>query len=638
MKVHFIITAFVTSIIALIMQYQVVFFSLINLWISDFKTAYFVKEVKTHPDIVILKITEKTYENFPYRSPLDRKFLGRVLENLEKKEVRGVFVDILVDQKTEVVKDNYLNSVIKNFKKPLILSYALKKDRLTEKQSEYIKRFIPKEKRGLANLVKDDRDGVVREIYFSKGEEYSLASLFIKSFNIKYEKTDKNLIHWYGGLSNKEPLFKEYPIEMINKLPKNWFKEKIVLIGAKLPHLDRHKTPFISLEGLKKGVIPGIEIHAHILSQLLDSKKINVLPIFLEWVIFFILIFCSLFLGITPSLPKKILGEILLTSFYTLSVLIFWANFHIHIPLFLPMLSSLLAFSYGIFYLSRKLKAEKAFIRHAFSKYLSPKVITMLEENPQALKLGGERKELSILFTDIADFTTLSEKLPPEVLNEWLNKYLTGMSDIILNYGGTIDKFLGDGIVAFFGAPLSDESHSEKAINCLEEMIVFSNDFIKMANKENIPFGVTRMGLHLGEVVVGNFGSEGRFDYTIIGDAVNTAARLESVNKHLGTEVCVSQDVVTKFKKFSRRPIGELALKGKDTFLPVFELLEKNSEKKQYLEEYLKAFNLLKENEKTSMEVFSELHKKYPEDGLIQFHFKRLKNNEMGSSIKMEEK
>ena len=96
--------------------------------------------------------------------------------------------------------------------------------------------------------------------------------------------------------------------------------------------------------------------------------------------------------------------------------------------------------------------------------------------------------------------------------------------------------------------------------------------------------------------------------------------------------------MVTKFKNFSHRPIGELALKGKDNFLPVFEFLEKNSEKKQYLEEYLKAFNLLKENEKTSMEVFSELHKKYPEDGLIQFHFKRLKNNEMGSSIKMEEK
>lgn len=607
-------------------------------WVGDFKTAYFQQESPTHPDIVILKITEETLSSFPYRSPVDRRFLADTLSMLERHQVRGVFVDILIDQPTEADKDAALKSVIDEYRRPLVFSYADDAMLLSERQITYMSAFIPPEVRGLANLVKDDRDGIVREIYVTEGARQSLAEAFVNNFGLSYELSKRPAIRWYGSPQQEAPLFKEYAIHLLSQLPSAWFKDKLVLIGADLPFQDRHKTPFIGLYGLDTGSFPGVRIHAHMLSQLLAGTSVKEIPPWVSWILLFGAVIGFFWLGGSRRLWFKFLTAGVVLIGYAAAVFFFFNRFAADLPLVSPILTALVSFALGVFLLGRRLSAEKAFIRDAFSKYLAPSVVSLIEEDPSLLKLGGQRKEVAVLFTDIAGFTSFSENVTPEVLNEWLGRYLSGMSDIILKYEGTIDKYIGDAIVAFFGAPLDQPDHSRRAVLCVQELSVFARKFVVEANERGIPFGITRMGLHSGSVVVGNFGSADRFDYTVIGDTVNTAARLESVNKYLGTSVCVSGAVVEKFSDFPWRPIGRLALKGKNEFLTVYEPLAPQSTPALHREEYMAAYEQMASGEKEAADLFALLHERCTEDELVRFHLNRLQSGATGIEIRLEEK
>ena len=179
---------------------------------------------------------------------------------------------------------------------------------------------------------------------------------------------------------------------------------------------------------------------------------------------------------------------------------------------------------------------------------------------------------MSFLFSDIAGFTTLSESLSPERLVALLQDYLDNMVDIALRHHGTIDKFIGDAVVVIFGAPSDQPDHAERAVHCAIEMDNFAQEFRLKKERDGIQFGVTRIGVHTGVATVGNLGGQRRFDYTAIGDTVNTAARLESVNKHLGTRVCISAVAASDCNGLGLRPVGTLVLKGKEEGLDVYSL------------------------------------------------------------------
>ncbi len=216
---------------------------------------------------------------------------------------------------------------------------------------------------------------------------------------------------------------------------------------------------------------------------------------------------------------------------------------------------------------------QKRFIKQAFKHYLSPAVIERILDNPAALKLGGERRELTIMFSDLAGFTSLSEGLSPEDLTALLNDYLTDMTDIILDEGGTLDKYEGDAIIAFWNAPLDQPDHARRAcraaVRCQRQLAARRDEFRERCGRDLHQ----RMGLHTGAVVVGNMGSRQRFDYTVLGDAANLASRLEGANKMFASSTMISQFTLDAAPDFRCRRLGPLQVVGRAEPVVVHELV-----------------------------------------------------------------
>lgn len=225
---------------------------------------------------------------------------------------------------------------------------------------------------------------------------------------------------------------------------------------------------------------------------------------------------------------------------------------------------------------------QEKFIRHSFKHYLSPVVIEQLIVNPDRLKLGGERKELTLFFSDLEGFTTISEGLEPEDLTHLLNEYLTAMTDIILEEEGTVDKFEGDAIIAFWNAPLEISHHAEKAVRtalrCQNKLAQMRPFFMKKFHKNLF----MRIGINSGYAVAGNMGSSNRFDYTVLGDSVNLAARLEGANKHFGTYSMISQETKDLLRdEFFCRELARIRVMGRNEPVTVYEPICYN---KQYFD------------------------------------------------------
>ncbi len=243
------------------------------------------------------------------------------------------------------------------------------------------------------------------------------------------------------------------------------------------------------------------------------------------------------------------------------------------IPLAGPVILSFIAVTFLKFFVTEQ---EKGFLRNAFSHYLSADVIKEIIAHPEKLRLGGEQKLMTAMFTDIRGFSTVSEKLTPVELVTLLNNYLTGMSDMVLEMGGTIDKYEGDAIIAFFGAPLDLEDHAARALKAAINMKRIEAELnIRFIEEKIAPSPLlTRFGINTGQMVVGNMGTEKKMDYTIIGDAVNLAARLEGVNKRYDTWMCISEDTVNAAGSgFVVRRLDRIRVVGKAVPIRIFELV-----------------------------------------------------------------
>jgi adenylate cyclase len=214
----------------------------------------------------------------------------------------------------------------------------------------------------------------------------------------------------------------------------------------------------------------------------------------------------------------------------------------------------------------------KRYIQNAFSHYVSPKVVSRLLKDPESLSLKGEQKELTVMFCDIRGFTSISEKMDSRDLSLFMNNYLTRMSRIIIDNGGTLDKFIGDAIMAFWGAPESDPDHAVKAVRTAIRMkaeLVEINRELKPWNMPEIGFGI---GINTGLMNVGNFGSDRRFDYTVMGDHVNMASRLEGVSKDYGIPIILSEFTEAHVRKYiTCRYIDRVHVKGRSAPVSIYE-------------------------------------------------------------------
>jgi adenylate cyclase len=282
----------------------------------------------------------------------------------------------------------------------------------------------------------------------------------------------------------------------------------------------------------------------------------------------------------------------------------------------------------------RQAEAERA---HAqLSRYFSPNLAQRLGSDPGAVELEGQRREIATLFTDIANFTALVETLEPSTLGGLLNEYLTGMTDIVFAHDGTVAKIIGDALHVLFGAPGEQSDHGARAVVCALELDEYAQAFRERSHKKGLALGVTRIGVHTGPAIVGNFGGERFFDYTAYGDTINVAARLEAANKQLGTRICVSATLADKVEGFRGRPIGDLMLRGKTEPLRAFEPLPLEQSEAAATKAYLDAFAKLEAGDPAAMAAFASHVGQHPEDQLASFHLKRLLNGAKGIRIAME--
>jgi adenylate cyclase len=282
----------------------------------------------------------------------------------------------------------------------------------------------------------------------------------------------------------------------------------------------------------------------------------------------------------------------------------------------------------------RQAAAERA---HAsLSRYFSPNLAQRLAADSEAFDLRGQRRQIATLFTDIAGFTTLVETLEPDVLGPLLNGYLVGMTDVVFAHDGTVAKIIGDAIHVLFSAPTEQPNHAERAVSCALALDSYAQVFRDRWRQNGIALGVTRIGVHAGPAIVGNFGGGRFFDYTAYGDTINVTARLETANKQLGTRICVSANLAEKVQEFRGRPVGDLVLRGKSEALRAFEPLSCEQCESDATDSYVHAFAKLEATDPSTIASFAAHVGKYPDDPLAGFHLKRLLNGATGTRIVMD--
>ncbi len=592
-------------------------------------------------DIVLVTVTEDTLAKFPYRSPIDRGFLAALVEKIDAANPRAIGIDILFDQATEPAKDAALANALANAKAPVVIAAADEFDGLNARQAAYLFAFASSARRGLAALETDSRDGVVRRRFAGRpsGQAWqpALAPALAAAAGRAEDRSGGAMVYYRTGQASPHQ-FAAFPAHAASLLPPSWFAGKFVLIGVDLPIEDRHATPFALLNGATAGSLPGLAIHAHALAQIVAQDRIGEIP----WPVALALALIAA--GACgwacyrpgPVIAKPLITIAMLTGWASAAALAF-ANWAVLAPVAAPMLAIASAGTLAGFLGWRRDSAERRFLQTAFSKYVSPEVVRDIVADPSHLRLGGEKRQVTCVFTDLEGFTTLSESLPPEQLARLLNDYLDAMCNLFVEHGATIDKVIGDAVVGFFGAPSRQDDQAERAVALALAIDELSEKFRATHLKQGIRLGITRVGVHDGSAIVGNFGGERFFDYTAIGDTVNTAARLEGANKYLGTRICVSE-TVAKAAPQMFRPSGILTVKGKSTGVATFEPLKSGSPETTYIAAYREAYGAMAAKSRKAKAVFERLAGEYPGDRLVAFHRQRLADGQSGAQIVLEGK
>ncbi|MCK5231918.1 MAG: adenylate/guanylate cyclase domain-containing protein [Desulfobulbaceae bacterium] len=348
------------------------------------------------------------------------------------------------------------------------------------------------------------------------------------------------------------------------------FSGKYVLVGTSAAALgDLRATPFSI-----SNTFPGVEIHANVIDNLLSSDPLihdTYGEIGLTYTIVIVggLLLSALLAYATP-LAGGLGGLLFLLAPMAGSYFFFLNNRVVGItyPILTIAVIFLVVTLSNYFFEGR----ERRYIHDAFGHYVSPHVVNQIMKDPASLSLAGELKELTVFFSDIRDFTSISEQMSPDVLGRFMNEYLTAMSTIIMEHDGTVDKYIGDAIMAIWGAPLDDSDHVAKALSASLASISRLNKLNERWKRKGLPEIDIGIGLNTGEMSVGNFGSSQRFDYTVLGDNVNLASRLEGLNKVYGTNILITRwtrDAVGD--NFFCRLIDRVRVKGKDLPVSIYE-------------------------------------------------------------------
>ena len=561
-------------------------------------------------NLVIVAIDDKSLQQIG-RWPWDRDVFVNAIKRLEESKVVGIDVGFFEDYDTEI--DHELAEVIKESGN-VVLSVEYTSFRKEEGRIIGDNVLVPVDELknsadlGYVNVITDG-DGITRAFNPNVIGEYKSFSEVIqdKFWGKETELSDRVLINYAGEPGS----FEMISFSDLNEMKKDDFKNNIVLIGA--TSMDLHDDFYVPTSKGKR--MPGVEVHANALQTLItkqfiatESDWMVVLSIFLAGILIFA-IFKMFNLAVSV-----VSCAILILAYFLTGIWIFEVNILLNL-VYVPLsLALVLPMNITVSYLMEA--KEKKKVLGAFGKYVSPVVIKEILKHPDRLKLGGVKKELTVFFSDIRGFTSISERLTPEQLVHLLNEYLTEMTNVILKNNGVVDKYIGDAIMAFWGAPLDEPEHAKVAcVTCLE-MKDRLKEFNKKLTKEGIPEINIGIGLNSGEAVVGNMGSFDRFDYTAMGDTINLGARAESINKQYGTMIIITEFTKDKVgDEFTVRELDYVAVKGKKKPVKIYELIGKkeevDKEELKKIEEYEKGLALYRKKQwDKAAKIFEKLKDK----------------------------
>ena len=653
--VGLVVVILASALVSLLAVQKFMPLTFVDNYVKDWEVAHLLASEPVDPDVVLVTITEDTLRNFPYRSPIDHGYLNGLLQKIASFHPRAVGLDVLFDQPTEPTKDRALQHTLTHLGVPLVVSYPNppapgQSDIVTATQRAYLDKFVPPSLRVDLFLDKD-QFGTVRRILPGRslpngGYMPSFARGLAAAAGVKSPALAVP-IAWHGlQAKNAEP-FLEVPAHLVLPLSDGLalptpllaaeLRNKVVLIGAHYSLEDLHPTPFSAISDI--GDLPGIIIDAHAVSQLLHHRAP---PMVRFRVNLAIALAMAALGGVLGMLNFHLLPRLFAGLFVV--ALLWWAGMVLYheaqtmIGLVAPSLALLLSFSGADSLSGRDARRQRQFIHGAFSRYVSPAVVDALIRDPDKMSLDGERRVMTYIFTDIANFTTMSEGLDSKDLARVLNGYLDAVTPVVLHHEGMVDKFIGDAVFAIFNAPMDLPDHPERAVRCALEIDRAAEAFRKVQNANGIPLGITRIGIHTGPAVIGNFGSSTRFNYTAQGDAVNVASRLEALNKHFGTRMCVSGTTRELCKAVAFRPIASVVLKGKTTPVEVWEPLHAGEKSDEFLERYRDAFDRLEQEPDEVLPLFETLAGEAPDDPCVKLHLDRLRHGTRGAGVLMEEK
>ena len=398
-------------------------------------------------------------------------------------------------------------------------------------------------------------------------------------------------------------------------LTKEYLRNKIIILGLSEVGLgDIRVTP--------QGQIPGALVHYTFISNVLNNELLHENRLITLMSVILLALLPLIWIVVGTLYKRVLVYTLVYGGFFVATKLLFLYN-NLYLDAFYPLVGLLFSAIVSEALLYKKQENEIGFIKDAFSAYLSPELLKSLMHNPTSLKLGGEKKELTIFFSDIRAFTSMSEKMDAQELTHYLNLYFTPMSALVTQHNGMIDKYIGDSLMAFYNAPVDVPEHASDACTTALEMI----DTLKVLNRvfkeKNLPELSIGIGLNTAEVAVGNMGSSQRFNYTVIGDGVNLASRVEGLNKTFGTTIIITENTKAKLNdQFLLRPLEKVKVKGKDEAVMLYELMENSTVNRMKVESFINALLLYnEENFEAALSAFTAL---VEEDKVCQYFIHKI--------------
>jgi adenylate cyclase len=547
--------------------------------------------IQPSPDIGIIAIDEKSIAELG-RYPWSRDNYARLLDRLAAAKVKVVMFDVFFPERESVAHDRLFAAATKRAGN-VVLAVVFDFDK--NGQVTTITRSLPEIERGAIgvghiNQLPED-DGVIRRIPLllekdgkqipSLGLMAAMLALGEKEFvpgdfdialgehHIPVDDEYRMWINYVGGPG----VYPRYSfIDVVNgRIPAEELKGKILFLGATaLGIYDMRVTPF-------HGNTPGVELHATIADNIISERYIRQggIEALIDMVFIVLMGAIAYFLTTRLRLSSSIPATVLLLSGYI------WFTYYMFnagqwINMIYPIMAAIVAVMVGSSFRYLVLERSAREMRTMFSSYLSPKLVARLEKDPEAAKIGGDNKEVTVLFTDIKSFTSFSESHPPQEVVSRLNEYLGAMVQVIEQHDGTIDKFIGDGIMAYWGAPLAQPDHAKLAIACIKAINERMKELHDKWQAEGLEPFTIRGGIQSGEVVAGNVGLAGKkMEYTVIGDTVNQAARLEGTAKYYGVAYLVGEKTYQGTRELCRyRELDKIRVVGKHLPVTIYEPLE----------------------------------------------------------------